>query len=84
MMAEDYWSHSVPQSRYRKATDDMESRPVPMDLVSWESSSTTAKQALSARVDAVADLIRTELLGDAADSVNLDAALNTIKGSLGL
>ena len=57
---------------------------MPMDLVSWQSCSAKAKQTLSARVDAMADQIRTELLGDAADNVNLEAALNTIKGSLGI
>jgi len=86
MIDDDYWSHIVPQSRYRKLGDDAEPRPIPMEVVSWAACSATDKQALNMRIDALYAAIIQELIVDetAVSSVHSDSILSAIKKKLGL
>ncbi|NBT89058.1 MAG: hypothetical protein EBT51_12295 [Flavobacteriaceae bacterium] len=86
MIDDDYWSHIVPQSRYRKLGDDADPRPIPMDVVSWAACSAADKQALNMRIDALYAAILQELIVDetAASSVHSDSILSAIKKKLGL
>ena len=84
-MADDaYWYHIIPQSRYRKRVDAGDDRPIPMDLESWKECTKSDKQALSARVEALSDLIANELMADQVNEYNASAIVKALKRKLGL